>query len=196
MLAALLITVSLAAPTSLTDHGTRTHRPAVSQKAKATTLAQSSSRVADDPNSPDREIGFVDHYMPFTLSSQALPDVKDNMVISHVLGYFLPCGGLWGPVVLIDGAEFSGDVVISWLLSNIIWFVAIAAVATITVGVGIVGFLAFPYLTTTATLNAVDRGLKAKGYQPPDPKKSPTTTNPNTTPPNTTPDTPPPSYAY
>ena len=47
-----------------------------------------------------------------------------------------------------------------------------------------------------ALLNAIDRGLKAKGYKGPDPKNPTTTTTPNNPPPNTTPDTPPPSYAY
>lgn len=197
MIAALLITLSLAAPTTLTGHDRdRSSSTSVTKekaaKAKAAPqLAQ--ARLAPDPNAPGADLGFVDHYLPFSLAAQALPAVKDNLVLSHVLGYLLPCGGLWGPVVLIDGAEFSGDVIISWLLSSIIWFVAIAVVGTITIGVGYLAFLALPYLATTATLNAVDRGLKAKGYTPPPKGTTPNPSNPANPP---TGDTPPPSYAY
>ena len=190
MIAALLITLSLAAPTTLTGHDRPTAPAVTKTKAKATVLAQ--ARLAPDPNAPGGNLGFVDHYLPFSLAAQALPPVKDSLVLSHVLGYLLPCGGLWGPVVLIDGAEFSGDVIISYLLSSILWSVAITVVGTVTIGVGLLALVALPYLTTTATLNAVDRGLKAKGYAPP----KGTTPNPSNPANPPTGDTPPPSYAY
>lgn len=195
MLAALLITASLAAPATLSD--ARPHRPVVVQKAQKqkqadVQLAQAS--LAPDPNAPDHEPTFVEQYLSYQLAPTAAAPVKDGMVLSHVLGYLLPCGGLWGPLVLIDGAEFSGDVFITYLLSGILWFVAISVVSTVTVGVGLLLFLAYPYLNTTATLNAVDRQLKAKGYKPPPPGKTTTGSPPGNTPPPT--DTPPPSYAY
>ena len=191
MLAALLLTVSLAAPTTLTDHGAHARRPAVTVPKHETRVA-AAERAIDDPNAPDRDIGFVDHYMPFQLSPAALPAVKDGLILSHVFGYLLPFGGLWGPVVAIDGAKFTGDLFASYCLSSIIWFLAAAVVLTVTIGVGAITFFAVPYLTTTAALNAVDRQLKAEGKQPPKPNTPPNTT---TTPPPPT-DTPPPSYAY
>ena len=112
--------------------------------------------------------------------------------MSHVIGYLLYgcAGGLWGPVVSVNGAEFSGDVALTWFLSGLIWF-GIATIATGT-GIGALLFLVVPYLTTTATLNAIDRQMKAKGLKPPPSKDKPPEPG-TTTPP---PDTPPPSYAY
>jgi hypothetical protein len=193
MLAAVLIVASLAAPTTLTDHGARSPRhAAVDTTHHDVKLAQSNPNP--DPNAPDHEPSFVEQYLTYQLAPTALPQTRDGLVMSHVLGYLLwgLCGGLWGPVVAIDGAEFSGDVFVSWLLSSIIWGV-IASAASFT-GIGLLVWLGLPYLQTTATLNAIDRQLKAKGYTP-EPTKTTNKPPDPTTPPPTT-DTPPPSYAY
>lgn len=199
MIAAFVLALSLTAPTALPDEAraptstTKQVQKAKQQAKAAPVLAQ--AHLADDPNSPDREPGFVDHYMPFQLSPAALPQVKDGLILSHVLGYLLYgiCGSLWGPIVAVDGAEFSGDVVISWFLSGLIYGV-IASVASFT-GIGLLVWLAIPYLQTTAVLNSIDRDLKKKGYKPADGKKP---AGGNVTPPPTggNTDTPPPSYAY
>ncbi|MDP2342545.1 MAG: hypothetical protein Q8O67_16430 [Deltaproteobacteria bacterium] len=199
MIAALLITAALAAPATLTDGRGHSPRPSLVEKSKRqqaidapVRLAQAS--LAADPNSPDQEPSFIDQYLSFQLSPVPAPAVKDGLVLSHVIGYLLwgICGGLWGPIVAIDGAEFSGDVVLTWFLSSILWY-AIVGVVSFT-GVGALLVFAIPYLQTTATMNAIDRQLKKKGVVgvTPGGKKPPP--NPATTP--GTPDTPPPSYAY
>lgn len=201
MIAAVVLALSLTAPTALPDEA-RAPSSTTQQVQKAKQKAQAApvlaqAHLADDPNSPDREPGFVDHYMPFQLSPAALPQVKDGLIMSHVLGYvffIIPvCGPLWGPVVAVDGAEFSGDVVISWLLSTIIYGTIAVAASPITAGLSL---FAIPYFSTTATLNAIDRDLKKKGYKPADGKKP--AGGGNATPPPTggNTDTPPPSYAY
>ncbi len=202
MLAALLITASLAAPATLTDHGgspSRAPRPIAVEKARRSSapppvvLAQAT--LAPDPNAPDHTPTFMEQYLSYQLSPVASKPVKDGLVMGHVLGYIFSiipvCGTLWGPVVAVDGAEFSGDVAITWFLSSLLWSL-VATGATFT-GVGAILWFAVPYLSSTATFNAIDRQLKAKGYVAPPPGTT-TTAPPGTTPPPT--DTPPPSYAY
>jgi hypothetical protein len=196
MIAALLITAALAAPAMLTDGNESAPRAPLVEKSKAkqgVKLAQAS--LAADPNSPDREPEFLDQYLSFQLSPVPAPAVKDGMVLSHVIGYLLYgiCGGLWGPIIAVEGAEFNGDAVLSWFVSGILWFVVLSVVTTVTVGVGSIALLALPYLQTTATLNAIDRQLKKKGLGPVPKGKGPTGPGPATTTPT---DTPPPSYAY
>jgi hypothetical protein len=121
----------------------------------------------------------------------ASQQTKDALVLSHVIGYLLPCGSLWGPIVLTKDGEFSGDVALTWFLSTVLWAVITGAVSL--TFVGLVMIVALPYLSTTATLNALDRGIKKKGLAGGPAKKSdapPTPATPSTG------ETPPPSYAY
>jgi hypothetical protein len=122
----------------------------------------------------------------------ASQQTKDGLIVGHIFGYlfFGLCGSLWGPLVMTKDAELTGDVAITWFLSSILWGV-IASAASLT-GIGIVLWLAWPYLSSTATFNELDRQLKKKGVA-----KGVTPTAPPT--PGTAPtpgETPPPSYAY
>lgn len=197
MIAALLLTVSLAAPATLThDNGRPQPMKAHVEKAtKHKAVVVADSRVDADPNSPDHDPSFVEQYLSFQLSPAATPAAKDGLVMSHVIGYLLygVCGTLWGPIVAVDGAEFSGDVVLTWFLSGLLW--AVISTAASFTGIGLLVWLALPYLQTTATLNAIDRQLKRSGAPPPDKTAKPTNPPSTTNPPPTT-DTPPPSYAY
>ena len=194
MLAALLVAFSVSAPATLTS-AALPKAPIIDLE----TLAVSSSSAAPlskqllqaDPNSPDREASFTDKYLSFQLSPMASQQTKDALVLSHVIGYLLPCGSLWGPVVLTKDGEFSGDVALSWFLSTVLWAVITGAVS-LTV-VGLVMIVALPYLSTTATLNALDRGIKKKGLAGGPAKKSDAPPTPATPSPG---ETPPPSYAY
>jgi hypothetical protein len=194
MLAALLVAFSVSAPATLTS-AALPKAPIIDLE----TLAVSSSSAAPiskqllqaDPNSPDREASFTDKYLSFQLSPMASQQTKDALVLSHVIGYLLPCGSLWGPIVLTKDGEFSGDVALTWFLSTVLWAV-IAGAVSLTV-VGLVMIVALPYLSTTATLNALDRGIKKKGLAGGPAKKSDAPPTPATPSPG---ETPPPSYAY
>lgn len=191
MFAALCVALSLTAPATLTSTALPTAPILETQGAAIAPIQKQLLEI--DPNSPDREPSFVDRYLSFQLSPMASQQAKDGLVLSHVVGYLLPCGSLWGPVVFVDGAEFNGDVFITWFLSSIVWAVIMGVASTVTVGIGLVLFIAFPYLSTTATLNEVDRDLKKRGLagSPPDKNPGPQPA----TPPSGT-ETPPPSYAY
>ncbi len=143
-----------------------------------------------DPTSPDRPPTFVEQYLSLTISPYASREVQDGLVLSHVIGYcgFPVCGGLWGPIVAVRGAQLTGDVVVSWFLSHIIWGIGSGVTA------GLLGIV-WPYLATTSTLNAIDRDIKKRGAgaSPPPPTPTPPPAAPPPPPPG---DTPPPSYAY
>lgn len=189
---ALLLVVGLSSPATLTA-GPGAERPTapileeVEQREQPVRLAQ-----AVDPTAPDHQPTFVEQYLSFTISPAASREVQDGLIVSHVIGYcgFPLCGGLWGPIVAVKGAQFTGDVVVSWFLSSVIWGI----------GSGLTGGLLFPivpYLATTSTLNAIDRDIKKRGLAT-TPGVAPTTPAPP--PPAGQPpppaDTPPPSYAY
>ncbi len=202
MFAALCVALSLSAPGAMTS----TALPSAPILDTMTTSAMAggggsavaplnTEHLQSDPNSPDREASFVDRYLSFQLSPLASQQAKDGMLLSHVVGYLLPCGSLWGPVAFTNDAEFSGDVVITWFLSSLLWTVIMSVASTVTVGVGLILFIALPYLSTTATLNEVDRSIKKRGLaKGVDPPKTPTPGQTPATPPGT--ETPPPSYAY
>ena len=134
----------------------------------------------------------MQRFFPFSVSDTAEQPVKDNFLVSQVLGFLLSSigGGLWGPIVLVPGAEFSTDVLVSWLVP---W----AATNTLV----LVGFLCFCavcpvglgglYVSTNASLMAVDRGLKSKRGES-RPKRS-SEAKPEGSEPGTV---PPASYAY
>lgn len=196
MLAALLVALSVSAPATLTS-AALPEAPIL----ETTTLASSAAPLAKqllqvDPNAPDHEASFTEKYLSFQLSPLASQQAKDGLLLSHIIGYLAYglCGTLWGPLVAVEGAEFTGDVAITWLLSNIIWFVIASVATAVTFGVGGVMFVALPYLSTTSVLNEIDRGIKKKGLAG-GPARRPGSTPTPTTPPSTV-DTPPPSYAY
>lgn len=183
MLSALVLALSLSAPATLataTVGGAEAVAPLNTQHLQV------------DPNDPSRDPQFVDRYLSFQLSPLASQQTKDGLVVGHILGYLLYplCGTLWGPVVMTKDGEFSGDVVVTWFLSGVLWGV-IATAATFT-AIGAVLWLAYPYLQSTAVFNELDRGIKKRGLA-----KGVTPTAPPT--PGSPPapgDTPPPSYAY
>jgi hypothetical protein len=139
-----------------------------------------------DPNAPDHTQTFAEQYLSYQLSPAALPAVKDGQLMSIVLGYLCApaCGSLWGPLVMVKGAEFSADVAITWFLSSIVW----GAASTVTGGLLLP---VVPYLQTTATLNAIDVQMKKKGFKAP--PSSSTPAQPGQPQPT---EQPPPSYAY
>ena len=200
---ALLVALAVSAPATLSS-GSGAERPA-SPIIDDSAVVAGDVRLAQsgiDPNAPDHVPTFVEQYLAFQISPVASKQVQDGLVLSHVIGYvcFPVCGGLWGPLIGVKDSQMTGDVFVSWLLSGVLW-AAIGVVVSITV-VGALFFLAAPYLTTTATLNAIDRDIKKRGlatgrdglptgFPPPPP---PTATTPNPAPQND--DTPPPSYAY
>jgi hypothetical protein len=185
MLAALVLALTLSAPTTTT-------RPTMAHDAVAPISTQ---HLQVDPNDPAKEPQFVDRYLSFQLSPLASKQTKDGLVVGHILGYifYLACGSLWGPVVVTKDAEFTGDVALTWCASTLLWHI-IASAATLTV-IGSLLWLAVPYLSSTATFNELDRQLKTKGLaqgvQKPGGTPPPT---PGTPP--TPGETPPPSYAY
>lgn len=201
MITAVLLAATLAAPMTLTS-GTGGERPSApilkeTAGAEAMPAGQPAVRFADsgvDPTDPERDPGFVDKYLGLMISPSASPQVKDSQIISLVMGYlFWPvCGNLWGPIAFTADSEFSGDAVLTWFVSGLIW-VIISSAASLT-GVGALLFLAFPYFTTTAVLNELDRGIKRRGLAG-EPAKKPTPGNQPAAPPDTG-DAPPPSYAY
>lgn len=195
---ALLVALAVSAPATLST-GSGAERPAapiLDDTPGDVRLAQSGI----DPTAPDHVPTFIEQYLALTISPMPSKQVQDGLVLSHVIGYLLPCGSLWGPVVATKDAQFTGDVVVSWLLSSVLW-TGITVVVSITV-IGALMLFALPYLATTSTLNAIDRDIKKRGLSlgrdgqpmgvPPPPP--PTTTAPNPAPQNS--DTPPPSYAY
>jgi hypothetical protein len=188
---ALLLVVGLSSPTTLTS-GPGAERPTAPILDEVEQPARLAQAQTVDPTAPDHTPTFLEQYMSLTISPVASREVQDGLIVSHVIGYcgFGLCGGLWGPIVAVKGAQFTGDVVISWFLSNIIWSVG----STLTGG--LLGFV-WPYLATTATLNAIDRDIKKRGVAT-TPGVAPTTPAPP--PPAGQPpppaDTPPPSYAY
>jgi len=192
---ALLVALAVSAPATLsTGSGAeRPSAPILDDTAGDVRLAQSTI----DPNAPDHVPTFVEQYLSFQISPVASKQVQDGLVLSQVVGYVCwgACGGLWGPLLAVKDSQMTGDVFVSWLLSSVIW----GLIAPFTGGLL---FLVHPYLTTTATLNAIDRDIKKRGLAtgrdgkpmglPPPPP--PTTSAPNPAP--ATGDTPPPSYAY
>jgi hypothetical protein len=198
MLAALLVAFSVSAPATLTSAALPgapiidTETLAVSSPSSST-APLSKQLLQVDPNSPDREPSFVDQYLSFQLSPMASQQTKDGLVLGHILGYVFwgLCGGLWGPVVSTKDGEFTGDVAISWFLSSVLWVVITGAVSL--TGIGLVMLVALPYLQSTSTFNALDRGIKKKGLAGGPAKKPDAPTTPATP---STGETPPPSYAY
>lgn len=184
MLSALVLALSLSAPTTAT-----------------TTLAQesvapiSTQHLQVDPNDPAKEPQFVDKFLSFQLSPMASQQTKDGLVVGHILGYVFYglCGSLWGPLVMTKDAELTGDVAITWFVSTILWSL-ISGALTFT-AVGAVMWLALPYLSSTATFNELDRQIKKKGLAQGTKKPDGTPTPTPATPPGSG-ETPPPSYAY
>jgi hypothetical protein len=203
MITALVLVASLSTPTTLTSPTSLrstdrpVHRPAATAAVDgahkgAVRLAQNTP--AADPNAPDHTQTFIEQYLSYQLSPAATPAIKDGQIMSIVLGYLCSpaCGSLWGPIVMVKGAEFTADVAITWLLSSILWTV-ITSAASLTVVGGLIG-LAVPYLQTTATLNALDVQMKKKGLKGSTPGKPVEPAKPADPAPSA--DAPPPSYAY
>ena len=201
---ALLVALAVSAPATL-NVGAGAERPSApildevnAPAARPVLLAQGPV----DPTAPDHTPTFVEQYLAFQSSPMASKQVNDGLVLSHVIGYLLPCGSLWGPVVATKDAQFSGDVVSACFVSGLMWTLIASGVTIVTIGIGSLTFLALPYLTTTSTLNAIDRDIKKRGLAedrlgnpigaPPPPP--PTSTTPAPAPQQG--DTPPPSYAY
>lgn len=205
---ALLVALAVSAPATLSS-GIADERPL--QPILDVDAAPTTTRLAQadiDPNAPDHAPTFIEQYLAFTISPVPSKQVSDGLVLSHVIGYvcFPACGGLWGPLVAVKDAEMTGDVALSWFVSGLLWG-GISLVASITI-VGGVMWLVLPYLATTSTLNALDRGIKKRGLeldrtgQPVGKGNSGKATKPpssSTPAPNPTPrvdEPPPPSYAY
>jgi hypothetical protein len=197
MLAALVLVASLSAPAE-TAPAPVDARPAVHAGVHAVGARPGYRHAAadtppPDPNAPGHKMTFVEQYLSYQLPAQAMPAVRQGEVMSYVLGYLLYgiCGSLWGPVVAVEGASFDGDIATNWFLSTLLWSV-IATAATATL-VGGALWLAVPYLSTVATMNAIDRQLKKKGGGTAAPPGTPG--QPGQEPPPAT-EQPPPSYAY
>jgi hypothetical protein len=211
MLTALILTAAIASPATLHDTSpARAWRPAAVARPHATDASDAATaattgavtdangrevRLAQSATTPDTtapgyEPTFVEKYLAFQLSPNASKQVKDGQVLGIVLGYVClgVCGPLWGPVVATKDAEFSGDVAVTWFLSSIIWGL-IASAASLT-GIGGLLWLAVPYLTTVATMNEIDRGIRKKQGPAQGAVPNPTPPTPGGE------DTPPPAYAY
>jgi hypothetical protein len=184
MLSALVLALSLSAPTTATTAGPSESVAPISVQ-----------HLQVDPNDPAKEPQFVDRFLSYQLSPMASQQTKDGLVVGHILGYvcFGICGSLWGPVVMTKDVEFTGDIAITWFVSTILWSV-ISGALTFT-AVGAVMWFALPYLSSTATFNEIDRQLKKKGVAQGTKKPDGRPTSPPATPPSTD-ETPPPSYAY
>jgi len=184
MLSALVLVLSLSAPTNST---------AVAPSESVAPISMQHLQV--DPNDPAKEPQFVDKFLSYQLSPMASQQTKDGLVVGHILGYvcFGLCGSLWGPLVMTKDGEFTGDVAITWFVSTVLWSL-ISSALTLT-AVGAVMWLALPYLSSTATFNELDRQLKKKGVAQGTKKRDGTQTPPPATPPSTD-ETPAPSYAY
>jgi hypothetical protein len=143
-------------------------------------------------------------FFPFALSDDAEQPVRDGFILSQVLG--ICCGGvclgnLWGPLLAVKGGEINTDVVVSFLVPWLVtWGVSTAAalvLGLVTGGVG--GILVLPitlvgsYLTTNATLMAMDRNLKSKNGPAPPKRSRNEPAQPGASDPAAP---PPPSYAY
>jgi hypothetical protein len=154
MLVALMVSAALASSSGVTG---------------ANALPLADPRV-EEPDAMQR-------FFPFSVSDTAEQPVKDNFLVSQVLGFLLSSigGGLWGPVVLVPGAEFSTDVLVSWLVpwaaTNTLVLVGftLTAIATFVFAPAFLCFCAVCpvglgglYVSTNASLMAVDRGLKSK----------------------------------
>ena len=191
MFAALCVALSLTAPATLTSTALPTAPILEAQGASIAPLQMQHLEL--DPNAPDVETSFIDKYLSFQVGPMGSKQVKDGLVLGHILGYVFYglCGTLWGPVVATTDGEFTGDVAITWFLSSVLWGI-IATAASFT-GIGALLFLALPYLASTATFNELDRGIKKRGLAGTPPDKGPGP-QPATPPPGT--ETPPPSYAY
>jgi len=194
---ALLVALAVSAPATLST-GSGAERPAApildnsAPAAGEVRLAQSNV----DPTAADHTPSFVEQYLSFTISPMASRQVQDGLVLSHVIGYLLPCGSLWGPVVAVKDGQFTGDLAASCFVSGLIWSLITPFTAFLLLPV-------LPYLITTSSLNAVDRDIKKRGLAlgrdglpvgAPPPPAPPTTATPNPAPQSD--DTPPPSYAY
>jgi hypothetical protein len=188
--------VSTTTTPSTTSTTSTLRKVAPPAKKKPVRLAATAVRAPDpDPNAPDHVPTFVEQYLSFALSPQALPEVKNGQVLAHILGYvcFGVCGSLWGPLVATPGAQLTGDVLGTWFLSTLVWFgVSVGFAFT---GIGAVLILAWPYFSSVATLNAIDRDLKRRGGSSSSPSSDPRPRPPAATTP-TPQETPPPSYAY
>ena len=199
---ALLVALAVSAPATLSAGNAERPSAPILEDAAAPAAPLRLAQSGVDPNAPDHVPTFVEQYLSFQTSPVAAKQVQDGFILSHVIGYVLygVCGGLWGPVVATKDAQMTGDVAISWFLSSVLWGV-IAVVASFTI-VGLVLWFIIPYLSTTATLNAIDRDIKKRGLatgQDGKPVGVPATPPPPTSTPNPAPqadDTPPPSYAY
>jgi len=189
MLAALCVAITMTAPATLTE---RPSAPILTETLASPSTTASQQLLQADPNAPDHEPSFVEKYLSFQVANTGSKQVKDGLILGHVLGYLFygVCGTLWGPVVATKDAEFTGDVAITWFLSSLLW----GLISGFT-GIGAVLIFALPYLGATAVFNELDRGIKKKGLAPVDkPPPTPGTPTPGTPPQPG--ETPPPSYAY
>jgi hypothetical protein len=134
--------------------------------------------VADGGGEPS----FFDHYLPFGLADNVHPAVEEGFLVSQILGILLfgAAGSLWGPLVIVKGADLSGDTVVNWLISAALFvgvamvgFVGVVAVTFLTFGFGaLCGFCYLPwwvaagYVTTNVTLNGISRNTFGKGGAP------------------------------
>jgi hypothetical protein len=154
--------------------------PVSSVASVATTMAQAAKAPA--PEGP----GFLEQYFPFGVADSAPQVVKDAFLLSQVLGIllFFAGGSLWAPLVTVQGADLSGDTVISWLVPAASTVGALILVGgTLTVAAFALSFLGCPlgfcaypilipiglaggYISTNATLNGIARntfGANTKG---------------------------------
>ncbi len=155
-----------------------------------------------------REPDAMTRFFPFGLADNAEQPIKDGLVISHVLGFLLGGvgGGLWGPLLVVPGAELNGDVVVSWLVP---WGITMAGVFMVSTVASVAGIFLWPlafcscaacpiglggiYISTNATLMAMDRNLKSKKGPAPPKRSSGEPAQPASSDPASP---PPPSYAY
>ncbi len=185
MLTALVLVASLAVPStsSASTTAAKAAPAAVVHDRAAVRLAQ--ALPASEPSEPEYPETFVEQYLSYRMNPAALPAVREGQFLSILVSYacWPACGSLWGPVVMVKGAELTSDIASTWLISSLSW----SAIAIFTV-VGLPVLLAVPYLTTTATLNAIDVQLRKKAGPgvPGAPGKGPSQPD----------ETPPPSLAY
>jgi hypothetical protein len=174
-LSAMILTAVLHTSAASTDVAPVASVASVASVA-TTTMAQAAKAPA--PEGP----GFMEQYFPFGVADAAPAVVKDAFLLSQVLGILLFCvgGSLWAPLVLIQGADLSGDTVVSWLvpaavtIGVLLGFGFVAGLSTFVVGpfAVCVGCITFPiglggaFVSVNATLNGIARnafGANTKG---------------------------------
>lgn len=107
---------------------------------------------------------IVGNYVCYTIPEQLHPSVRSQVFVLYLVGTFLPFGWLWGPLVLIDGANLTQDVLITFLVLYV--------VETVAAFVPLGSFVAAYYITPVTMLRAWSRALDGEGDEENRPARS------------------------